>query len=211
MPEPSSASDVPLPVIVAAVVGGTAIVTFVLNSWWTALQERRARRRRMYAKAFSLAIAYCEYPFVIRRRRASQGEAERVRISSELRKVQEGLAFHSAWLRLESNRVAAAFDSMVSETRAVAGALMREAWDEAPIEDDRGMNLPDVARSLEILAPARERYLEEVKAQLSFVPAWLCGWRQWRLVKKVSARLAQAGEGAAAGRADHPDVTDSGT
>ena len=209
MSELSSSSDIPLAVIIGAIItGAVSLLIFVLSSAWAAHQERLARQRRIYAKAFSLIAQYSEYPLVVRRRRTSQREAERIRISSELRKVQEELTFHSAWLRLESHDVAAAYDSMLTQTRAVAGALMQAAWEKEPIESDSAMNLPEIAACLAKLNPARERYLEEVRAEPSLSPKWLHGWHRGRPIKKLWRRLTRSSEGIVTGGADLTELPD---
>ena len=111
-------------------------------------------------------VAYEELPFVIRRRRASAAEAERLRISTEVRSVQERLAFHSAWLRAESRRVADAYDELVAETRRVAGGEMRRAWELEAITRDSEMNIADI--DLSTIAPLKIAYLDAVRRHLSW-------------------------------------------
>ena len=104
--------------------------------------------------------------------------------------------------------MAAAYDSMLTQMRDVAGALMQAAWEEEPIESDSAMNLPEVAACLAKLNPARERYLEEVRAELSLSPKWLHGWHRGRPIKKLWRRLTRSSEGIVTGGADLTDLPD---
>jgi hypothetical protein len=61
----------------------------------------------MFSKAFAAAVAYEEFPYVVRRR-ASAPEDERIRISTELRKVREDISYYSAWLFTESRAISEA-------------------------------------------------------------------------------------------------------
>ena len=162
---------VPIPIIVAALTGAVSLVVLAVNAWVHGRRERNHRLRDIYSKAFSAAVAYEEFPFVVRRRRASNPEDERIRISTELRKVQEDISYYSAWLTTESSHVSEAYDSLIAEMRAFAGAAIREAWETQPMSDDSGMAMPDFG--LAVLKPLKERYLSEVATHLASTPRWL--------------------------------------
>ena len=134
--------------------------------WWSVQRKSDARRRARFAGALSAVVAYLEFPYVVRRRRASAPEDERIRISTELRAVQERLAFHSAWLRTESMRVAFAYDSLVGEARRVVGSEIRRAWETEPIARDDQMNIADI--ELGTVAPLEAAYLRAVQVHLSW-------------------------------------------
>ena len=162
--------NLPAPVVGSIVGGAVSICLFVLTTWWNTERERRARSREMFSKAYAAVQMYKEFPYVIRRRRKNTPEEERVRISSELRKVQADLAFYSAWLRTESFCVHHSFVGLLEQVRRVAGTEMRQAWSEPAIEDDSEMNIPDFG--LSALESPESAYLEEVVDHLSAWPRW---------------------------------------
>ena len=160
--------NLPLPVVGAAITAAVSIGLFVLTHWWNGQRERLTRSREVFSKAYSVVQEYKEFPYVIRRRKAGAPEEERVRISSELRRVQADLAFYSAWLMTESPHVHHSFSELLDQLRRVAGAAMHEAWLESAAEDDSKMNMPDMG--LSALTPYESAYLEEVVDHLSLWP-----------------------------------------
>ena len=78
-----------IPIIVAAITGVISLWALAINACLTGRRERGNRRREIFSKAFTAAVVYEEFPYVVRRRRTSAPEDERIRISAELRKVQE--------------------------------------------------------------------------------------------------------------------------
>jgi hypothetical protein len=57
--------------LVAVITGAISFLTLAINTWVTGRRERLNRRRDIFAKAFAAAVAYEEFPYVVRRRRAS--------------------------------------------------------------------------------------------------------------------------------------------
>lgn len=161
----------PGPVVAAVVTAAASILIFVFTNWRNGERERRARSREVFAKAYATVQEYKEFPYVIRRRRKGAPEDERLRISSELRKVQADLAFYSAWLKTESPRVHRSFAELLVQVRRVAGTAMHDAWLAPAAEDDSKMNMPDLG--LAALIPYESTYLEEVVDHLSLCPRWL--------------------------------------
>lgn len=160
----------PLIFAVSAVVGAfSSLVVAAVTGWRRAYREDVARRREHFAGALAVTAAYCEFPFVIRRRGTNDPEGERLRISTELREVQQRIAFYQAWLRTESTSVADAYDQLVCEIRKIAGAQMRDAWEQAPISSDGEMNISDIDQGE--IDEFREAYLDAVRQQ--------CSWRGW--------------------------------
>ena len=104
---------IPVAIVVAAMMGAVSIATLALNAWLSGHRERKNRQRDVFSKAFAAAVAYEEFPFVVRRRRASLPEDKRIRISTELRKVQEDISYYTAWLSTESRQLAEVFDAVV--------------------------------------------------------------------------------------------------
>ena len=81
---------------------------------------------------------------MVRRRRADSQEEERIRISTELRKVQQDIAYFSAWLSTESAHVSKAYGTLISELRKVVGREIAKAWNEPAVGNDSEMNMPDL-------------------------------------------------------------------
>jgi len=174
------------PLVTATIAAATALVTWLLSSWLSGRRERLSRRREQFAKAYSAVVSYEEFPYVVRRRGRVDPEAERLRISTEMRRVQEEIAFHSAWVLTEDRRVSESYRRLVSETRRTAGGLVREAWDRDPIASDAEMNILDIGPILSGLEPQKDAYLQEVKDHMSFWPRWfLCAARALRRLSSV--------------------------
>ena len=151
--------------------GAVPLAALAINAWLTGHRERSNRRRQILSKAFSSTVAYKEFPYVVRRRRSSSPEDERIRISTELRKVQEDIAYHLAWLTTESQHVYKAYNNLVSRLREVAGAEIRKAWNEPPARIDAEMNIDDI--DLGTLGQLEQEYLLEASDHLSIFPRWL--------------------------------------
>ena len=103
-------------VVVAAVSGAIALISL----WVNGIRQERARRQRLYADALAALVAYREFAYVIRRRRAPMpgheeiAGAERVRISEALREVQRDVEDHRAWTTTEpATNVATAYEALV--------------------------------------------------------------------------------------------------
>lgn len=158
-------------IVAAAITGSVSFLLLVITNWWNGRRERLTRNREVFSKAFAAVQEYKEFPYVIRRRRKSSPEEERLRISSELRRVQADLAFYSAWLRTESSCVHHRYSELLAQMRSVAGKAMHIAWLEPAAENDAEMNMPDLG--LSAIAPYESAYLEEVVAHLSLWPRWL--------------------------------------
>ena len=167
---------IPVEVTVALIGGTASVVVLALTALIASVKDRDSRRRDTYARAFQVIAAYKEFPYVVRRRRAgdvSTAADERARISEDLRRVQADLSYFSAWMSTESPRVAAAYRALVDQTRRIAGQQIHDAWSEAPIGDDNGMNMPDLG--LRKLEQWEQAFLSAASDHLSVIP-----WRRWR-------------------------------
>lgn len=156
--------------IVAALVSAAiSLCTF----WASGVRKEQGRRRALYADAFAALVAYREFAYVIRRRRAPipgheeiAGD-ERVRISEALRAVQKELAYFNAWVKSESDAdVPDRYEALVAQTRRIAGGHMRTAWNAEPLGDDTGMNIADI--DFASLAEYEAAYLDAVQRSLGF-------------------------------------------
>jgi hypothetical protein len=166
-------TDIPVPVVVAIFAGAISLFTLATNTLVAAVREQRNRRRETYASAFSAVTAYKEFPYVVRRRRGGTPEVaadERVRISEDLRKVQERLAYYGAWMRTESPAVAAAYETLVADARRIAGGQIRDAWLTKPASTDEQMNMPNLG--LGELKPSEDAYLAAVACHLRWTRRW---------------------------------------
>jgi hypothetical protein len=178
-----SGSEIALTIVVAALSGaGASVLTLVYSS----AQERRDRHREHFSRALQTVSQYEEFPYVVRRRRASDPEGERIRISTELRAVQAELSYHCTWLMTESPQVGAAYGVLVAELRRVVGGLIHEAWASSPVDQDAGMNIADIGPEIAKLRPLKDQYLLEVGDHLSLWPRWLRRAARSRLDRSAS-------------------------
>lgn len=165
-----SGGGVPVAIIVAAITGAVSIAALAINAWLSGHRERKNRQRDVFSKAFAAAVAYEEFPYVVRRRRASLPEDERVRISTELCRIQADISYYSAWLSTESHRVSKAYETLIARMRKVAGQEIHKAWAAEPIDSDTEMNIPDLG--LSVLRQYEKAYLDAVDTHMSFWPLW---------------------------------------
>ncbi len=156
-------------VTVAAIGGAVSLIALAVNAIISNWRDRIARQRQEFSKAFAACVAYEEFPYIVRRRMSDAPQDERVRISSELSIIQREIAYHSAWLAMESSHVSKAYENLVDQLREIAGTKIREAWLTPPIDSDSGMNMPDLG--LSDLLPFKANYLLEVAYHLSTVPS----------------------------------------
>ncbi len=160
-------TDIPVAVVVAIIAGAISLISLATNTVVAAVREQRNRRRETYASAFSAVTAYKEFPYVVRRRRGGSPEVaadERVRISQDLRRVQEQLAYYGAWMTTESSAVATAFEALVKDTRQIAGGQIHDAWVAEPMSTDDQMNMLNLG--LAALKPSEDAYLAAVARHL---------------------------------------------
>lgn len=158
--DPWLVNDVVLPGAVSLVV---TLIVLVFGWLWNARQQRRADDARLFANAYAAVQNYKEFPYVVRRRDPEHSGSERVRISEELRRVQSDIAFCTAWIGLRNGKVAAAYNELVTQTRRIAGRLMREAWERPGTDSDAHMNIPELHGPLSELQRFEETFLTAVK------------------------------------------------
>ena len=154
-----------IPVIVAVIAAAIAVIL--------ALAERRAaridRKRTLFADALADVLRWVEFPYRIRRR--SPSDEDRHEIVLAMHELQTRLTHHGSWLRLEDQRVADAFDELLSSAKERAADHMRAAWQADPITDDAGMNVEaifPVSLSAEV-----DAYVAAVRRTLAFWTRWL--------------------------------------
>lgn len=151
-------------VIAATMAAVVAVVTLIVQM----RRDRVDRQRQVFADAFADIAAYCEYPYIIRRR--LDDNADRLRITNDLSDVQQRINKHRAILRVESPKVAAAYESLVTATRSTAGSASRDGWDQPARGPGDKPNISDV--DLSAIGPTQDSYLQAVADHLSPWPEW---------------------------------------
>jgi hypothetical protein len=150
------------PVIAAVITGLVAIFVLLVNQY----QARRDRRSKDFAAALAAVERYSELPYRILRRQDSTPEA-RGRVAEVIHEVQQDLLFHKSWARIQTPRVADAYDSLLKTTRREAGSAMTEAWRKAPIKTDEDMPL-GIRLDFPQMKEERAKYIEAVSRELEF-------------------------------------------
>jgi len=179
------------PAIIAAIITGIiAVATLIVNG----RRARADRQRELFGAAFGDVASYCEFPYIVRRRRHDCPEEERVRISTELSDVQRKLNHNRAVLQVESPRVARVYAALVTAAKATAGASIRAGWDLTPITSDTEVHVTDV--DLGDVKAFEEAYLSAVADHLALSPWWLRSAVRWAL-RRVTSPF----------RRRHPEVT----
>lgn len=171
-PSPSSASGDSGQSVSSLILGlllSGALLAAVVNIVLTrrkSLEEERNRIRTTCAEAFEVVAAYKEFPYAIRRRRADTPQAERVRLSDELRQIQARLSYFTAWMRGEDAALSTAFDDLVSNLRRIAGKACHDAWLAPATDADAAMNFPPGVIDLSDLNSYEDTYIAAVKTHL---------------------------------------------
>lgn len=167
------------PAVIGAVITAVvAAITLIVNG----RRARRDRHRELFAAAFADIGHYCEFPYIVRRRRHDVPEEERLRISTELSEVQRKLNHNRAVLQVEAPRVAEAYARLVAATRDVAGGAIRDGWNLAPVTSDAGVHVTDV--DLMSIRSYEDAYLVVAADHLALAPWWLRAVYRW-LARKV--------------------------
>ena len=174
--EASTTTDWWAPAIVAAIVAAAvSLTTFAL----TGRRARIDRQRQVFADAFAAVMEYREYPFIVRRRSKDEPARERQRISGELSEIQAKLNAFKARLLVEDPPVGGLYADLVKETRRVAGAMIKDAWNEEPVGEDGEIHAPPY--DFRPLDAPDNAYLQAVADHLSWFP-WFR--RRWRLRRR---------------------------
>lgn len=167
----------------ATLLGSAVVATVVSGIVVFALETRRARKdrqRQLFGEAFAAITAYREFPRKVRRRDKDKPAEERVRLSDALSDVQQDLDRYRALLRVEAPHVAAAYASLVIQTRRVAGAYIKDAWERPAAQTDGDVSTPDI--DLSELDAVDNAYLHEVSDHLAALPRSLR--RSWRSLRQ---------------------------
>lgn len=183
------------PAVVAALIAGSfGVVTLAVNG----RRARLDRQRELFALAFGDIAAYCEFPYIVRRRRADPTGEERTRITSELSEVQRRLNHNQAVLRVEAPRVGRAYAALVQAMRRCAGAAIHAGWDQ-PVRDVDDLHVTDV--DLTPIDADKDAFLTTAADHLALAPWWSRAAGRWIGSQAVRAlRWARAAVRRAADR-----------
>jgi hypothetical protein len=153
-------------VVAGLIAAAVAIVTLIVNG----RRARIDRQRALLADAFGDIASYREYPYIVRRRRHDQPEAERARISAELSEVQARLNRDQAVFQVEAPRVGRAFAALLAATRRIAGAAIHDGWNLPPITSDTDIHV-DI--DLAGITGFEDAFLLAQADHLALAPWWL--------------------------------------
>jgi len=158
---------------VIAVAGGVVSVALTYNL------NQRAARRQLQTKSFAEALTavedYAEMPYRIRRRPGTPGA--RRELTEQISQIQSRIAFHQAWLCIETPSVARAYEDLVQAAKRQAGNQMKQAWLESATTKDAQVSL-DMGYPRDEIDAARGRCIDAMRdalgrpsrAQLSVQP-----------------------------------------
>lgn len=124
------------PVIAAIITGFVALLGLAVNQY----RARQDQRRKDFAEALAAVERYAELPYRILRRQGSSPEV-REKLAEKIHEIQQDLLFYKGWIRIQDQKVADAYDALLSATRREAGSAMSEAWKAAPRSSDAEMPL----------------------------------------------------------------------
>lgn len=145
-------------ILIAAAVSACAAL---LGIWQGARTARQDRQRRLFGEALAAVMEYREYSYIVRRRASDK---ERSDISRALSAVQGSLNRYIAILTIESRPVGKAYALLVEQTRAVAGPLIAEGWDQQPRAEWADMGVNDV--DLSELEPVTQAFIRAARQHL---------------------------------------------
>jgi hypothetical protein len=153
-------------IVVALLALGVSLGTFFLAG----RRARVDRQRQIFAEAFEVVMEYREYPFIVRRRDGNEPAKERQRISADLSKVQARMNAFKARLLVEDPHIGRKYTELVAKTREVAGAMIRDAWNQRAVAADDEIHAP-VTYDFRAIGPADSAYLRAVADHLRWLPA----------------------------------------
>jgi hypothetical protein len=151
---------------VIAVAGALVSVALTYN-----LNQRAARRERqtnVFAGALAAIEDYAELPYRIRRRPGRPGA--RHELTEQISQIQSRIAFHQAWLSIESPRVARSYEDLVRAAKKQAGNQMKQAWKEPATTKDSLVSLATAFPREEINA-ARHQCIAAMREALGHRPS----------------------------------------
>lgn len=134
------AEHVGTPLAVALIGLATALAGAALSFALGRLSDTSARRRDGYAQATRELVAWCEYPYRIRRRTSDSPE-ELGRLAERGHDHQEALRYRETWIAAENQWVAKVFREVRKDLAAILGPSCNDAWTLPPVTEPGGMTL----------------------------------------------------------------------
>jgi hypothetical protein len=134
------AKHVGTPLAVALIGLATALAGAALSFALGRLSDTSARRREGYAQATRELVAWCEYPYRIRRRTSDSPE-ELGRLAERGHDHQEALRYRETWIAAENKWVAGVFREVRGDLAVVLGPSCNEAWASPPVTTAGDMTL----------------------------------------------------------------------
>jgi hypothetical protein len=136
----SGTSTGALSVTVLVAVLGSSVLATIVTTVMTGLRATSSVRRDSYAAAVEAVVAWCEYPYRIRRRTDDE-PATLAGLANLGHDLQERLARHRAWVSAENSAVGQVFDQVITAVRVPVGRASAEAWNTSPVTTAQGMNV----------------------------------------------------------------------
>lgn len=167
---------------VIAVAGGLVSVALTYN-----LNQRAARRERqtnVFAEALTAIEDYAEMPYRIRRRPGTPGA--RHELTEQISQIQSRIAFHQAWLCIETPSVARSYEDLVRAAKTQAGNQMKQAWLEPAATKDAQVSLGTGYPRDEINA-ARGQCIEAMREALGRIPHRRGGALFWNAAGTITS------------------------
>jgi hypothetical protein len=155
------AQTVALLVGVIAVAG--ALISAALSYHLNQRAARRERQANVFAEALTVIEEYAELPYRIRRRPGTPGA--RHELTEQISQIQSRIAFHRAWLGIETPDVARSYENLVRAAKTQAGQQMKQAWQEPAMTEDDQVSL-GIAYPREEIDTARDQCLTTMREAL---------------------------------------------
>lgn len=121
--------------LVTALVGGSVAAAVVTHIYGAA-----DKRREHYAEAVACLIAWCEYPYVVRRR-VDNESATLERLAQRGHDLQERIGLAEAWVAAEDSAMGDTYSELISLVKSSVSPLLADAWAADPISTPAGMVL----------------------------------------------------------------------
>jgi len=145
--------------------GGLVSVALTYN--FNQRAARRERQTNVFAEALTAIEDYAEMPYRIRRRPGTPGA--RHELTEQISQIQSQIAFHQAWLCIETPSVARSYEDLVRAAKTQAGNQMKQAWLEPATTEDAQVSLGTGYARDEIDA-ARGQCIEAMRDALGRIP-----------------------------------------
>lgn len=134
----TSAGALTLTVVLAVL--GSGFLATVITTVVAGVRATSSARRDGYAAAIEAVVAWCEYPYRVRRR-TNDDPATLAGLADLGHDLQERLARHGAWVSAENSTLGRVFEQVTTALKGPVGLAIAEAWNTSPVETAQGMNV----------------------------------------------------------------------